>query len=202
MLAWDAPDDGPVPTGYGLERSYDKVNFTSVGNLGNVLAYEDAEIRAPYTCWRAFAYAIIDWQWYFSGYSNVLCIEFAAPEAMPESLSVGISGQDSEKTITLSWNATEHADGYRLYRTLGDNAGKEIASETTATEIADTQNPDLRVCRSIVAQNQFGEGKAGHEVCVTTRRDPVDVTVTIPGPDDQRPASVITIDIRPQHEKE
>jgi hypothetical protein len=200
-LQWDPPSGGPTPTGYGLERSYDEVNYKSVGNIGNVLTYDDAELQAPRMCWRSFSYYVdADLQWHFSTYSNVFCMDLTPP-LPPTEMVFTIDGSDIEKSVAVTWTTSKDSEDYVLYRKMGDNSLYEKTGETASPESTDTQNPDMVVCHKVTARNQFGESAPGHEVCITSSRLPVHATIAIPGPDDQYPPARVLIDISPQQKE-
>lgn len=142
-ISWQAPENA-TPTGYDLyvNNSLMLSNTTETSFSVDAADFCLAEVVAHYGDKTSVSTVKI--------YSS----QFAIPE--------NLTAEAGNGNIAISWNATENANAYRLYRD-----GKLIA-QTESTEYADNEiESNVEYCYQVSAVYENYESAASEETCVT-----------------------------------
>lgn len=144
-LKWNAPEAG-TPTGYNVYINNELV-LENTTELSYVITNPDdyclAEVVALYDDKTSVSAVKM--------YSS----QFETPE------NVNVNANVNEENIIVSWNATDNASSYNIYR------NGELLENTTSTEYIDTNDLDINTeyCYSISAVYGDYESASSEETC-------------------------------------
>nr|MBP3598814.1 hypothetical protein [Eubacterium sp.] len=118
-ISWNGADGA---SGYRVYRSTSKNGtFTKIKSVtsSSKVSYTNSGISCGTTYYyKVRAYRLIDGNYYFGEYSNV--VSGKAVPAAPGGVSVS---KASKKYVKVSWNKVSGADGYRVYRSTSKTSG-------------------------------------------------------------------------------